>query len=318
MPEQTQKHRSLHYIEDKAITNIPKPDCAVIIFFSPPHSLIEQILSIAHHEEQVGPQNKSKQRRKVRKNIHRVVTKNAQTTPSTAARHGMTLRNGGLQGTTHKQARPTSQADASALPGFSTIEPVVRASSPLPQGYKFLPKGNPYMTRNCRQRTQLAHQVVYAVVNDEKKQVGIRIPASIHDAVEQSERSTRQSRQQNVMKHDKSVEECFRKAILDRFPQIPPRELRMVMSRATQKGQGRVGRTGTIEMEEKARLATQAHIRHTKTDYDKILKGGTGRESARKSTFQIVLDISKQWGLVPATKSTRKKAIKMLSNTRLG
>ncbi|KAI0875289.1 hypothetical protein GGS24DRAFT_456214 [Hypoxylon argillaceum] len=50
---------------------------------------------------------------------------------------------------------------ASTLPALSKIEPVVRASSPLPPGYKFLPKGNVYMTRHCRQQTHLAHQTVY-------------------------------------------------------------------------------------------------------------------------------------------------------------
>ncbi|KAI3327201.1 hypothetical protein HD806DRAFT_486388 [Xylariaceae sp. AK1471] len=227
-------------------------------------------------------------------------------TPATASRHGMTLRNSTKQDLVHNQdshsnsssdlmPRP-SRATTSTLPAFSTVEPVVRASSPMPHEYNFVPKGNPYVTRNCRQQTQRTHQVVYAVVNDDKEQIGIRVPSSIYAAVLQSEVATRQDRQRIVRKHDEALEKCFSEAILAEFPRMPPIELPTIVRRAMVKRAGRVGRTGTKEMVEKARLAVHAHIRHTKTDYDRLLRGGIDRKSARDLMFQKALDIQKQWG----------------------
>lgn len=134
----------------------------------------------------------------------------------TPLRHPMTLRS------CNEMANKTAQATTSTLTAFSTIEPVVRASSPVPPGYKFLPKGNPYLTRNARAQTQLAHQVVYAVVNNDKKQVGIRVPSSIYDAVLQSEKATRQNRRQIVIERDMSLEKRFREASEYQTQPFPP------------------------------------------------------------------------------------------------
>ncbi|KAJ8126509.1 hypothetical protein O1611_g7130 [Lasiodiplodia mahajangana] len=178
-------------------------------------------------------------------------------------------------------------------------DPVVSASSPLPPGYRFLPKGNFYMSLTCRRRTLLARRVVYVVINDEKKRIGIRVPAHIFEEVRKSEKLTRRSRQRKVGYEDKKIEERFKVAILATFPQIPTEELELIKHHATRKGKGRVGRTRTREIAEKARLATQAHVRHTKTDYDELLKRGTDRETARNLTSQKVRDILKQWAQRP-------------------
>jgi hypothetical protein len=152
-----------------------------------------------------------------------LITKNKmpQSIVSVAPRRIRALPKISIQDSMHKRYSTAScseltkqiqRARTSTLPALSTIEPVVRASSPLPPDYNFLPKGNPYMTRHCRQKTRLAHQTVYAVVNDEKKQVGIRVPSTIYEEVLQSENASRESRQQMVEKHDKSVEEQFKEA----------------------------------------------------------------------------------------------------------
>ncbi|KAI1820080.1 hypothetical protein F4861DRAFT_524533 [Xylaria intraflava] len=184
----------------------------------------------------------------------------------------------------------------SAVPVSSTVEPVVRASSPMPRGYRFVPKGNPYMTRHCRQKTQEAHQVVYVVIDARKKQLGIRVPWSVYTAVQQSEAATRAERQKTVRKRDETTDKRFSEAILVRFPRIPPESLPAIISRATAKRKGRVGRTGKINMAEKVRLAVQAHIRHNETDYEKLLKSGTDRQDARALTSQKVIDKLKEWG----------------------
>ncbi|KAI0912157.1 hypothetical protein F4823DRAFT_582585 [Ustulina deusta] len=237
-----------------------------------------------------------------------------QAIPVTVSQHRMTLRSRthdsvhGRDSAVRSNAMTTQRphASTSALLAFSTTEPVVRATSPMPPGYSFVPKGDPYLTRNCRRHSQQSHQVVYAVVNDEKKQIGIRVPRSIHAAVSKSERATRMDRQQIVRKRDESIEKSLREAILKLFPRLPHEELSMIIRRATAKRRGRVGRTGTIETAEKARLAVQAHIRHTKTNYEGLLKSGTSREGARAMTSQRTFDLLREWGLASKKRQIAK------------
>ncbi|KAI8627010.1 hypothetical protein F5Y19DRAFT_443980 [Xylariaceae sp. FL1651] len=190
---------------------------------------------------------------------------------------------------------PPLPSSAEVPATFPTIEPVVRASSPMPRGYCFVPKGNPYVTRNCRQQTQRAHEVVYAVIDGSKKQLGIRVPTSIYTSVLTSEAVTRLDRQQAVKKHDEALEKQFSDAILKQFPRMPPEELPTVIRRATVKHSGRVGRTGRLDLTEKVHLAVQAHIRHTKTDYDVLLRCGISRSDARKKTSEKALSVLKEW-----------------------
>lgn len=93
--------------------------------------------------------------------------------------------------------------------------------------------------------------------------------------------------------------------VLSRFPRIPPEAINLIARHATMKRMSRVGRTGTIEMGEKAFLATQAHVRHTKTDYDALLRSGICRGDARKSTSQLTLNILKEWGPAHARRQER-------------
>ena len=60
-------------------------------------------------------------------------------------------------------------------------------------------------------------------------------------------------------------------AIIGLFPSIPRDEAEIVARHTCQIGSGRVGRTTTIEIEEVARRAVVAHVRHMYTDYDKLL-----------------------------------------------
>ncbi|KAI0487201.1 hypothetical protein F4859DRAFT_509774 [Xylaria cf. heliscus] len=248
-----------------------------------------------------------------------------------ASRHRMTLRSSAARVSTNGRdsvvvcdSQETTQfphAAASSLPPLSTVEPVVRASSSMPPGYSLVPKGDPYVTRHCRQRARQAHHIVYAVVDDEKKQVGIGVPMPIYAAVLESANATRNRRQLIVKKRDEDVERRFREAVLARFPRIPDEELRMIVRHATTKGEGRVGRTGRKEMAEKAYLATQAYIRHKKTDYEALLRSGTERGAARILTARDVLRILDGWGPLPArhkaeiarkqvpTKSTQKTRV---------
>ncbi|KAK7906372.1 hypothetical protein PG985_016378 [Apiospora marii] len=176
-------------------------------------------------------------------------------------------------------------------------EPVVKVSSPLLKGYVFVPKGNVYITANCRRLTQAAKRTVYAVINHRRQSIGIRVPAAIHAQVVQDERASRADRASAVEKRDAALEKQFREAILKQFPKTPAASVPLVVQRAMLKGSRRVGRTGKLDIETKARLAVRAHIRHTHTDYDGMLRAKTHtKNQARDVVLAKIDEVAKSWG----------------------
>lgn len=180
--------------------------------------------------------------------------------------------------------------------------------SSLPDGYSFVPKGNVYITSNCRKMTQESGRSVYLVIDEKQHQIGIGVPIEVYVGVQFKERSTRAERAANVVKRDEGIAKGFQKEIMDIFPQIPPDALRNVAKIALQKGKGKVGRVGKLDVQRKARLAVWAHVRHRETDYDVLLRSGVPREEARQQVEAKIKEVYKAWGVGSQTKhgKTRK------------
>lgn len=86
------------------------------------------------------------------------------------------------------------------------------------------------------------------------------------------------------------------------YPKIPETSIPRVMQTALKKGQGEVGRTTRLEMQEKVFFAVRAHIRHFFTDYDAILRGkgvGANKWEARKTIASQITSIAASWGEPP-------------------
>lgn len=83
--------------------------------------------------------------------------------------------------------------------------------------------------------------------------------------------ATALSRKQNVVVRDQKDQANARSAILRLYPRIPLQDVDVVLGHGFAKGTGRVGRTGTLSMDEKVTMAVTAHVRHTHTSYDSIL-----------------------------------------------
>ncbi|KAI3401772.1 hypothetical protein diail_8150 [Diaporthe ilicicola] len=175
----------------------------------------------------------------------------------------------------------------------------------LPTGYAFVPKGNVYVTGNCRKSTQASGRAVYVVVNGKNQQIGLGVPIEIYSQVQLRERSTRADRAANVVKRDDGIAKAFQKEIVRLFPRIPPDSVQNVLKIALQKGKGKVGRTGTISVPRKARLAVQAHVRHCETDYDALLRRGVAREEARQQVEAKAREVCRAWG--PVSTKTQKR-----------
>ncbi|KAJ6439732.1 ARS binding protein Abp2 [Purpureocillium lavendulum] len=200
---------------------------------------------------------------------------------------------------------------------MSTSEPIVSAQEPLPRGYGFLRKGNAFMTALCRRKTHAANRTLY-VVQKKRRVIGLRAPKWILREVYQEERDTRLRRQENVEKRDASMEDQFRSAVERVFPKIPTKDLARVVKGAMQKKSGRVGRTGTLMLNEKARLAVAAHIRHCHTAYDEVLDQSKDRAGARKAVHQQVVHLMKEWGWCDANNTTSPEEGKRSDNQGTG
>ncbi|KAL2824939.1 hypothetical protein BDW59DRAFT_162130 [Aspergillus cavernicola] len=185
---------------------------------------------------------------------------------------------------------------ATQWPSSEPFEKNCLQTDPLPDDYVFVPRGNVYVTRNCRSKTKGSHQLVYKVYdNTGKKPVGIRIPAEIHAAVVQSAEETAESRANAVKLRDDKDLARSRQLLRKQFPLMPAESLEIVLHHAFLKGSGRVGRTSTTSDEHKAVLAVEAHIRHIHTPYESLLSAGKGREDARKAVWGMVQTIRAAW-----------------------
>ncbi|KXJ92599.1 hypothetical protein Micbo1qcDRAFT_222378 [Microdochium bolleyi] len=185
-------------------------------------------------------------------------------------------------------------------------EVTVSRRSPCPQGYRLVPKGTPYMTLNCRKQALAAGHTVYQVLDDDDddndgrkpggRPIGIRVPSSIHASVLAAFHATKEDRAEATRRRDAKLDAAYREAVLQMFPKIPRDSLAVVMSHAMRKCSGRVGRTGTLDVAEKAILGVQAHIRHRCTGYEKLLKGGMSWGKARQEVHEQIKKKSAEWG----------------------
>ncbi|KAE8355953.1 hypothetical protein BDV28DRAFT_127917 [Aspergillus coremiiformis] len=167
---------------------------------------------------------------------------------------------------------------------------------PYPPGYVFVPKGDVYVTRNCRTTTKKSERIVYTVYDKTgKRTLGIRIPSDVYAAVLESAAATAETRANAIKLRDEKDLAHSRQILCTKFPLMPVESLEAILNHAFLKGSGRVGRTATITDERKADLAVEAHIRHTHTPYESMLHAGTGREEARKAVWSLIQAIKTAW-----------------------
>lgn len=174
-------------------------------------------------------------------------------------------------------------------------EPVTDYKSPMPKGYAFLKKGDVYKTGLCRRLSHEAGRTLY-IVTAGRKPIGIRAPCSIIKQVFERDRNTKEDRRVAVTKRDDATQLEFKKAILKAFPSIPDESMSNILNQALKKRSGRVGRTGTLPLKDKARLAVWAHIRHCHTNYDDLIRNeGVERDKAREDVRDEVIGVSHKW-----------------------
>ena len=80
------------------------------------------------------------------------------------------------------------------------------------------------------------------------------------------------------------------------FPLIPEDDLWQVVRRAFTVGNGTVGRTSALDLDDKCRLAVIAHVRHQHTDYDDLMRRGEGdRGYCRDEIRGVIAEVLDLW-----------------------
>ncbi|KAF2206707.1 hypothetical protein CERZMDRAFT_103102 [Cercospora zeae-maydis SCOH1-5] len=188
-----------------------------------------------------------------------------------------------------------------------------------PEGFQFLPVGTPDLADRCKELSRQKglpvnvvnakpvskhavdpekvshhiHRIGYHfrsdVVDDACQELGyVHVHGSFikeADLAAQNE-NTRMARalarhglSWDVPTTGQETNENVRAAIKELFPRIPEEDLKAILEHAWEEGSHRVGTNSTIELPRRVQLATIARIRHTYTDYDRLLRAFEWKEA---------------------------------------
>ncbi|KAF2855697.1 hypothetical protein T440DRAFT_161195 [Plenodomus tracheiphilus IPT5] len=93
---------------------------------------------------------------------------------------------------------------------------------------------------------------------------------------------------------EKETKNYIHGAVREMFPKIPEADLSSIVNHAFEEGTNRVGNAKELSLARRVQLAVVAHIRHTYTDYDKLLKTD-GWSTARSQVEHVSLAKLKEW-----------------------
>jgi hypothetical protein len=169
----------------------------------------------------------------------------------------------------------------------------------------FLPSGNATLTRRARKYSVLSAVVLkWSRARKRYERQGILVEA---EALEQAEKDCLEDSEARARRRERDAErravldvqyiENFAKRIRDLFPRCPPGRDVIIAEHACLKYSGRIGRSAEAKSfdEETIRLAVIAHIRHSETQYDKLMVKGFVRREARKQVQNRVNEVLRKW-----------------------
>lgn len=185
-----------------------------------------------------------------------------------------------------------------------------------PPGFEFVPIGNPELTTACKELSRDKDAMIFIVSNSKEvdsnhlahqvHRIGHHIREIIVDearaalgqaldyVVPASGRSP-EPIPESQEEYDAQVDAAIR----DLFPRVPNTDRQMIIEHAfrrgtTFKGEKPVGLSEDITLARRVQLAVLAHIRHTHTRYDTLLKETTW-QNARKVVEGLCLDTLVKW-----------------------
>ncbi|KAG0646322.1 hypothetical protein D0Z07_8369 [Hyphodiscus hymeniophilus] len=195
------------------------------------------------------------------------------------------------------------------------LEFEVTTDSRPPPGFRFIPVGNPTLTDACKELSR-DREAMYFIVSSNKEatervyqyisRIGYHFRESIVDDAATSvgdmivsRRTYKPDEIEAIPESQAEINKQADAAIRDLFPRIPNTDRQMIIDHAFKKGalfkgQPMVGLADDIPLSRRVQLAVLAHIRHTHTRYDLLLRE-TEWMNARKVVEPICLDIIVKW-----------------------
>ncbi|KAI9678187.1 MAG: hypothetical protein M1817_006132 [Caeruleum heppii] len=207
-----------------------------------------------------------------------------------------------------RKTRPYKVVLESVTQAKKKLNTAISFSTQPPPGYIFVPAGNWNLTEKCKEFCRLANLQVYNVstsyrnaskVSQHVHRIGHHFPSSIvtracnllgltlsrgghvrKHARRNIRRYERFLKQADVPNREGSPDSISsqgqlnaraREAVIDLFPKIPVADREQIVSRAFRKGDGKVGTAANLSLQRRVQLATVAHVRHTYTEYDRLL-----------------------------------------------
>ncbi|KAK4162273.1 hypothetical protein QBC43DRAFT_80821 [Cladorrhinum sp. PSN259] len=193
---------------------------------------------------------------------------------------------------------------------------IVESREP-PPGYEFVPIGNPALTALCKEISRERGAMIFIVSSSagvfsqrlslHLNRVGHHIRQTI---VEEARKSIGDNKligdaallglPEPIPERQEDINAQADAAIRDLFPRIPHTDRQMIIehafnkSKVTNPDSPPVGLAKHISLSRRVQLAVLAHIRHTHTRYDQLLKETT-YVNARKAVETLCLDFLVKW-----------------------
>uniref|UniRef100_A0A4E9DQQ6 DUF2293 domain-containing protein n=1 Tax=Gibberella zeae TaxID=5518 RepID=A0A4E9DQQ6_GIBZA len=187
-----------------------------------------------------------------------------------------------------------------------------------PPGFEFVPAGNPELTSACKELSREKDAMIFIVSNAKDNSASNVLSHQVHrighhvreTIVDEARASLGQSIEDMLpaargapepipasqAEYDAQVDAALR----DLFPRIPNTDRQMIIEHAfrrdpTNKNEKeKVGFSDDITLARRVQLAVLAHIRHTHTRYDTLLRE-TSWQNARKVVENLCLDTLVKW-----------------------
>ncbi len=169
----------------------------------------------------------------------------------------------------------------------------------------FLPRGDVALTRRSRKYSTLSAVVVrFSRSRKRYERQGLLVESGALERAQEeclSDEGKRQvarekaslAREQADHQYVAQFVDCLR----SRYPDCPPGEADAIAKHACEKYSGRVGRSAAAKSFDAMAidLAVKAHVRHTHTEYDRLLARGWERTEARSAVLGKVTEIMERW-----------------------
>jgi hypothetical protein len=170
---------------------------------------------------------------------------------------------------------------------------------------EFLPSGDPALTRRAKQASALWAVVLkWSRARKRYERQGLLVEqkaiedaeaACLEDEELRAARAQRRAAREELI--DREYITQFAKALRQRYPSCPAGREQTIAEHACRKYSGRIGRSAQAKAfdPQSIDLAIRAHVRHTETDYDRLLAQGMDRHRSRQLVSGAVDAVLANW-----------------------